>query len=152
MGDPLGDEKEFPGLLDAFKLHCELDAWSFAFHQARPRYLALYESKGLKVVGISVQESNAADVAAYVARYGLGYTVAADLSGDVFRAYKIYALPTQFFVGPDGVIRSIVYGPLTRESAVARVEQILPATAPSPGASGQPSPSASPTSSVSTSP
>ena len=111
-----------------------------------------YESKGLKVVGISVQESNAADVAAYVARYGLGYTVAADLSGDVFRAYKIYALPTQFFVGPDGVIRSIVYGPLTRESAVARVEQILPATAPSPGASGQPSPSGSPTLSVSPSP
>src|SRR5439155_10425394 len=52
MGDPLGDEKEFPGLLDAFKLHCELDAWSFAFHQARPRYLALYESKGLKALKI----------------------------------------------------------------------------------------------------
>ena len=111
-----------------------------------------YQSQGLEVVGISVQESNAADVAAYAARYGLTFDIAADLSGDVFRAYKIYALPTQFFVGPDGVIRSIVYGPLTRESAVARVEQILPATAPSPGASGQPSPSGSPTLSVSPSP
>jgi len=87
-----------------------------------------YESRGLAVVGISVQESNASDVAAYAARYGLTFDIAADLSGDVFRAYKIYALPTQLFVGPDGVIRSVVYGPLTREQAVAHVEQILPST------------------------
>ena len=86
-----------------------------------------YQSQGLEVVGISVQESNAADVAAYAARYGLTFDIAADLSGDVFRAYKIYALPTQLFVGPDGLIRSVVYGPLTREQAVAHVEQILPA-------------------------
>jgi peroxiredoxin len=85
-----------------------------------------YESHGLTVLGISVQESNVADVSAYAARYGLTFDVAADLSGDVFRAYKIYALPTQLFVGPDGVIRSVVYGPLTREQAVAHVEQILP--------------------------
>ena len=63
-----------------------------------------YRDRGLSIVGISVQETNAADVATYVDRYSLGYTVAADLDGDVFRKYRVYGLPTQFFIAPDGRI------------------------------------------------
>ena len=44
-----------------------------------------YEDRGLVVIGISVQETNAADVRAYAERYQLGYTIAADLSGDIFQ-------------------------------------------------------------------
>jgi hypothetical protein len=66
-------------------------------------------------------------VAAYATKYDLGYTIAADLSADVFHLYRVYALPTQVFVGPDGVIRAIVQGPLTAEAAAAQIEAILPA-------------------------
>ena len=86
-----------------------------------------YRARGLELIGVSVQETNPADVAAYATKYGLGYTVAADLSADVFHLYRVYALPTQVFVGPDGVIRGIVQGPLTAEAAAARIEAILPA-------------------------
>jgi len=89
-----------------------------------------YRERGLEVVAISVQESSADDVRAYARRYDLGYTVAADLAGDIFRLYRVYALPTQFFVGPDGVIRSVVQGPLDAASAASHVEAILPAAAP----------------------
>ena len=87
---------------------------------------ATYRDRGLAVIGISVQESSAADVRAYVDRYGLGYTVAADLSGDIFRLYRVYALPTQFFIDPDGRVSAIVQGPMDLPAAQAQVEAILP--------------------------
>jgi peroxiredoxin len=87
---------------------------------------AAYRDRGLVVVGISVQESSAEDVRAYALKYGLGYTVAADLSGDIFHLYRVYALPTQFFIDPNGRIAAIVQGPLDAVGAAAEVEAILP--------------------------
>jgi peroxiredoxin len=85
-----------------------------------------YKDRGLVVVGISVQETSIDDVKAYAARYQLGYTVAADLSGNIFRLYRLYGLPTQFFVGPEGAIRSVVLAPMTEAAAVTQIEAILP--------------------------
>jgi peroxiredoxin len=85
-----------------------------------------YKDRGLVVVGISVQETSVDDVRAYAQRYQLGYTVAADLSGNIFRLYRLYGLPTQFFVGPEGAIRSVVLAPMTEAAAVAQIEAILP--------------------------
>jgi thiol-disulfide isomerase/thioredoxin len=86
---------------------------------------AQYRDRGVVLVAIDVQET--VDVArAYAQRYGLDYTIGADVSARVFAAYRVYALPTQFFIDPNGVIRSIVQGPLTRDGAIAHVEQILP--------------------------
>jgi thiol-disulfide isomerase/thioredoxin len=87
---------------------------------------AEYRDRGLVVLGISVQESNAADVKAYADKFDLGYRVAADLSGDIFHLYRVYALPTQFFIDPGGRITSVVQGPLDVPSARAQVEAILP--------------------------
>lgn len=85
-----------------------------------------YRDRGLSIVGISVQETNAADVAVYADRYSLGYTVAADLDGDIFRHYRVYVLPTQFFIRPDGRIASLILGPLDEAAATAQIEAILP--------------------------
>jgi peroxiredoxin len=93
---------------------------------------ARYRARGLQLIGVSVQETDPADVAAYATKYSLGYTIAADLSADVFHLYRVFALPTQVFVGPDGVIRAIVQGPLTAEAAAAHVEAILPAPSGAP--------------------
>ena len=85
-----------------------------------------YRDQGLEVVGISVQETSAEDVGAYADKYQLGYTIGADLTGDIFRRYRLWGLPTSFFIGPDGAIRSIVLAPLNEEGAAAQVEAILP--------------------------
>jgi thiol-disulfide isomerase/thioredoxin len=85
-----------------------------------------YADRGLVVIGISVQETNAADVREYAERYQLGYTIAPDLSGHIFRLYRPPGLPTQIFVGPEGVIRSVVLAPLSEAGATAQVEAILP--------------------------
>jgi thiol-disulfide isomerase/thioredoxin len=97
-----------------------------------------YRDRGLELVAVSVQETSPADVAEYAARYQLGYTIGFDGSGEIFRAYKGYGLPTQIFIDPNGVIASIVGAPLDAAGAAAQIERILPAP------SGGPSPSASP--------
>ncbi len=98
-----------------------------------------YRDRGLAVVGISVQETSPDNVAAYATKYQLGYTIAADSTGEVFRSYRLYALPTQFFLGPEGAIRSIVAGPMTDARATAQIEALLPS-----GGAPLPTPSASP--------
>ena len=85
-----------------------------------------YRDRGLEVVGISVQETNADDVRAYAERYQLDYTIGADLTGEIFRLYRLWGLPTSFFIAPDGGIRSVVLAPLTEAGAQAQVEAILP--------------------------
>ena len=95
-----------------------------------------YKAQGLEVVAVSVQETSPADVAAYASRYQLGYTIGFDGSGKIFHAYKAYGLPTQVFIGPDGVIASIVGAPLDEAAAVAQIERILPAGPRRPSSPG----------------
>jgi cytochrome c biogenesis protein CcmG/thiol:disulfide interchange protein DsbE len=85
-----------------------------------------YAGRGLVVIGISVQEASLDVVRAYAERYQLGYTIAADLSGYIFRLYRPPGLPTQVFVGPEGSIRSVILAPLNEGDATAQIEAILP--------------------------
>ena len=114
----------------------------------RDTYLQ-YRDRGLEVIGISVQETNAADVAAYARRYGLSYTIAADLSADILHRYGVYALPTQYFIVPDGVIRDVVNGPLDPAAAAREVEAILPPSSVSPSTDPSSRPSGSPSAAAS---
>jgi peroxiredoxin len=84
-----------------------------------------YRDRGLEVVGISVQETTPADVEAYADRYRLGYTIGFDGSGHVLREYKVFALPTQFFIDADGVIRAVVPGPVDEAGARALIESMV---------------------------
>ena len=84
-----------------------------------------YRDRGLEVVGVSVQETTAADVKAYADRYRLRYTIGFDGSGHVLREYRVFALPTQFFIDVDGVIRQVVSGPVDEQGARALIESML---------------------------
>ena len=99
-----------------------------------------YRDRGLEVVGISVQETTASDVKAYADRYRLRYPIGFDGSGNVLREYRVFALPTQFFLDTDGVIQQVVSGPVDEQGARALIESLLP---DSPAPSGSPSPVAS---------
>jgi peroxiredoxin len=90
-----------------------------------------YRDRGLEIVGISVQETTPADVAAYAERYQLTYTIGFDTSGHVFHTYKVYALPTQFFIDTQGVIQRVVNGPVDEDGAATLIESMLPPVAPS---------------------
>lgn len=84
-----------------------------------------YRDAGLVVIGIAVQETSPDDIRAYAERYDLDYTIGFDASGYVFREYRVFGLPTQFFIRPDGTIASV--GKTVDEAAaVAAIEAILP--------------------------
>jgi peroxiredoxin len=85
-----------------------------------------YRDRGFEIVGVSVQETSPDDVRAYADRYQLVYPIGFDASGHVFRAYKVFALPTQFFLDTDGVIRQVVNGPVDAAGASALIESLLP--------------------------
>jgi thiol-disulfide isomerase/thioredoxin len=102
-----------------------------------------YRDRGLALVGIQVQQT-VDDGKRYAATYGLQYPIGADVAGDVFRSYKVFALPTQFFIDANGVVRQVVNGPLSRASAAAIVESLLPGGSPAPSPGASPRPSAGP--------
>lgn len=85
-----------------------------------------FRDRGLVIVAIAVQESSVDNVAAYADRYELDYRIAFDASADVFGLYRVFALPTQVFIGPDGTVLQVMNGPVTAETARARIEAMLP--------------------------
>ena len=104
-------------------------SWCPPCQQETPILRALsdeYRPRGLEIVAISVQETSPDDVAAYADRYRLRYTIGFDGSGHILRAYRVFALPTQFFLDTNGVIRQIVSGPVDEPGARALIESMLP--------------------------
>lgn len=85
-----------------------------------------YADRGLVLVAISVQETQPSDVKAYSERYQLGYKIGFDGSGLIFDRYKSFALPTHFFIRPDGIIRAVEARPLIEAQAIPLIEAILP--------------------------
>ncbi len=107
----------------------------------------MYRDRGVAVVAINVQET--VDTArAYATRYDWQFTVGADVSAEIFHAYRVFALPTQFIIDRDGILRQVVNGPLDVASASRIFDALLaegaPSDAPSPGPSGSPSGSVAP--------
>jgi peroxiredoxin len=98
---------------------------------------ARYRDRGLVIVAVQVQQTVQAG-RDYANRYGLRYTIGADVTGAIFHTYHVFALPAQFFIDDDGVLRQIVNGPLSETRAAELIESILP-----PAASGAPRPSGS---------
>jgi thiol-disulfide isomerase/thioredoxin len=84
-----------------------------------------YHARGLALVAVSVQETSVEDVRSYVNTYGLQYTVGFDATSAIFHTYHAFGLPTQYFIDRNGVIRTVVLGPVTREQASRYVEAIL---------------------------
>lgn len=76
-----------------------------------------HEQQGLALVAISVQEASPEDVRRYAETYELEYTIGFDATSAIFRTYQAYGLPTQLFLDRDGIIRSIVRGPLSEIEA-----------------------------------
>ena len=97
-----------------------------------------YRDRGLAIVAVQVQQTVDAG-RDYAALYDLEYTIGADVTGEFFHLYRVFALPTQFFIDPEGRIRRIVIGPIADADATSTIESILP-----PGSSPAPTPIGSP--------
>lgn len=83
-----------------------------------------YAPAGLAVVSIWIEEGDQ-DVRDYASRVGLDFTKIADPSTALASRYRIYGLPTHFFIAPDGTIREIRLGGLRAEEMDRLARSIL---------------------------
>jgi thiol-disulfide isomerase/thioredoxin len=97
-----------------------------------------YAPRGLEMISVSVQETTADDVAAWVATYAIPYTIGFDASSAVFHTYRGFGLPTHVFIDADGIVRGLRYGPMDREAVAAAIEPLL--AQPGRGSNGSPAP------------
>lgn len=82
-------------------------------------------SEGLRIVGVSMDQTGREDVAAFAREMGINYSV---VMGDwnVARAYGgINALPTTFYIGRDGTLVDSVPGLISRERMEEKVRALL---------------------------
>ncbi len=76
-----------------------------------------YRAQGLDMIGISVKEIDYSDVARLRPELRPGLHDRRRPDRRRLGLYGVYALPTQVFINPDGIVRAVVNGPLTADQA-----------------------------------
>ena len=83
-----------------------------------------YKDQGLVILGVFINES-AADIKGYAERAGLTFPIAVDERTAIASAYRTMGIPTHFFIGPDGTIREVRIGALSRADMDRAIAAIL---------------------------
>ncbi len=85
-----------------------------------------YAGKGVMVLGVNMTSTDSlGDVRRFLEEQQITFPVLLDESGEVARLYENRALPTTFFIRPDGVIDDVVVGGPMAESMIrARILKI----------------------------
>jgi peroxiredoxin len=82
------------------------------------------KDKGLAVVGVFISES-ADDIAGYAERAGLSFPITVDQQEAIAAAYRTMGVPTHFFIGPDGKVREVRIGALSKDDMARSIAAIL---------------------------
>lgn len=93
-----------------------------ALQQAHQRY----GDEGLAVIGVNLTDDELAQgrdeaiIQAFLDQFGVTYPTALDIEGEVTNAYRVFPLPTSFFIDGEGRIRYVHIGELTFDDVTAR--------------------------------
>jgi len=82
------------------------------------------KANGLVVLGVFINET-ASEVEDYAGRAGLTFPIAVDPNADIAAAYRSMGIPTHFFIGPDGKVREVRIGALSRDDMARAVAAIM---------------------------
>jgi cytochrome c biogenesis protein CcmG, thiol:disulfide interchange protein DsbE len=86
-----------------------------------------YQQKGLVVLAVNqTLMDDRQSVEMFSAQYRLTFPVLLDEDGKVGQAYHVQALPSSYFIGPDGIIQdAIVGGPIPEAVFQTQAEALL---------------------------
>lgn len=65
-----------------------------------------YQGRGVVFIGIDLQNDTWEESKKFLRQHGITYPAGRDVAGAVGRAYRVTAIPTTYFIGPDGRIRA----------------------------------------------
>jgi peroxiredoxin len=89
--------------------------------------------QGLVVIGVNLfdnevdkdgQKRTAEDIRQFVETLGVTYPIALDVRGEVSRAYRVYPIPTSFFIDRQGTIRYMLPREITADEIAAWFTQL----------------------------
>lgn len=86
-----------------------------------------YADQGLALLAVNATSQDSVSAAVgFIDELGLDFPVLLDTDGDVGRMYQVSALPSTFFISPDGTIAEVVIGgPMAEALLRTRVERLL---------------------------
>ncbi len=87
-------------------------------------------AKGLAIIGVNLTDDEKLQgvsedgIRQFVAQYNLTYPIALDREGSVTNAFRVFPLPTSFFIDAQGQIRYVHVGELTLDDVTARFTEL----------------------------
>ncbi|MCH7610416.1 MAG: TlpA family protein disulfide reductase [Chloroflexi bacterium] len=105
-------------------------SWCPPCRAEMPALQAAYEAdrgRGLEILAVDMTyQDTEQDALRFIEEFGLTFTIPMDRDGTVARQYLLRALPSTFFVGPDGVITKVVIGgPMSEATIRTNVQAML---------------------------
>ena len=83
-----------------------------------------YGGDGVVFVGVNAKDLPA-NAQRFIARYGVTYPNGPDVHGRISRAYRVYAFPETFVIGPDGLVAERLIGVVTDERLSEAIDKLL---------------------------
>jgi peroxiredoxin len=86
-----------------------------------------FQGKGLVVIGINrTDQENYSEVSDFILANQITFPVLLDPTGEIAKKYNVSALPTTFFIQPDGIIHKVIIGgPLPQALLLAEAQQLM---------------------------
>ena len=115
----LSDLRGRPVILNFWATWCE------SCRKEMPEFVdaqARLADQGLTVVAVNMQEGKSI-VSPFAQERGMKFAVLIDRTGDVGDEYRLLGLPTTFFIGRDGIVRSVFTGPFVEQSRGTNVQE-----------------------------
>lgn len=87
----------------------------------------IYVEQGLQVLAVNMTfQDSISDADEFIEMEGLDFPILLDRSGEVARLYQMRALPSTFFIDPEGVIQKVIIGgPMSESTIRTAIEEIL---------------------------
>jgi len=105
-------------------------SWCLPCRAEMPDMQTVYEeyaSQGFTILAVNATDQDSrSNAAEFAAEYNLTFPILLDLDGQVGRLYQVSALPSSFFILPDGTIQEVVIGgPMAEALLRTRIENLL---------------------------
>ncbi len=103
--------------------------WCAPCRKEMPQFVRIYDhykDEGLMVLAVNLQEGKSV-VSPFAKDFGMNFPIGIDRGGDVGDEYDLLGLPTTYFIGRDGLIRSVFTGPFIEKSGDTNVQGAIEA-------------------------
>ena len=120
----LSDFRGQPVLLNVWASWCQPCR---AEMPAMERLYQEYRAKGLEILAVnSTTQDTPEDALSFANQLGLSFPILFDNQGSVVTSYQVQALPSTYFIAPNGIIQEVVVGgPMSEALLRTRVERLL---------------------------